>query len=575
MLGAAGIGAAPLVVQPRHQMLDTTSPQALRGCRMPVWLLNERTIATPTSGQDVLQVVLVLVAIVIVMHRRAGPAFALAAVLAAVAAYLLDGRLYLPLAILLAGVLTRPQAHGRRYGWSRVGGEFAVVGLGFVLYELGRAISEGSAETAQANAGRLLDLQRAMHLPSEASLQQLILPYAWLVALFNFIYSYMFLFVVIAVLFWLFLNNPLTYRLYRDALGWSAMATVAISAAVPVAPPRLVARSGLVDTHVLVGAQHGFINQYAALPSLHVGWSVLAGAMLMRATGDARVRLLGLVPGLVIGATVVVTGNHYWIDGVAGAAICLTPLALVRAPGRTPRPPLRLPAGLRSAWHALLETLRLRRAVRLAVLALGGLLGYLLIGQLVAPGFTDHWGYHTAQLCFYLTVALVGEACFRREGGLFGAPTLAVVVAATGADVLGTTDDLYATYVAYDKIVHFFGTAAITAVVLDLLLACAARGRIQRPPDRLVPLGVLLGITAGIAWEVYEFIGDTVFDSARFGGRVDTSYDLLFDTLGALLMGTIAALRIWPLGWRTVLPEERLIKEYPRVEAPAPEPRGD
>jgi hypothetical protein len=218
-----------------------------------------------------------------------------------------------------------------------------------------------------------------------------------------------------------------------------------------------------------------------------------------------------------------------------------------------------------------METFQSRRAVRLAVLALSGILAYLLVGQIVAPGFTDHWGYFPPQISFYLAAIIVGETMFRREGGLFGALTLTAVVAAVAADVFGTSDDLYATYAAYDKIVHFLGTAAFTAVMIDILVGLAARGRIDRPLRQLLTLGVVLGIGAGIAWEIYEFLGDNVFNSARTGGRIDTSYDILFDTLGALLMGLIAALRIWPVAWRAALPEARLVDPHAYLDTGSPD----
>ena len=205
------------------------------------------------------------------------------------------------------------------------------------------------------------------------------------------------------------------------------------------------------------------------------------------------------------------------------------------------------------------EALRQRSAVRRAILALTGILGFLLVGQVISPGFTHYWGYHVPQVTFYLSVALIGETLCRRAGGLFGAPTLAVVVAVAAADVFGTSADLYSGNDYYDKIVHLLGTAALTAVVLDILLARAALRGSTGSPGHLVVLGVILGIAAGLAWELYEHLGDALFHSDRTLGRVDTAYDILFDVFGALLMGSIVSLRVWPIAWRTPLPERRLI----------------
>jgi hypothetical protein len=459
-------------------------------------------LASPAMAGDLLILIALLAAIAFVMRRRAGLVCAALTTLAGLAAYVLDQRLYLPLAILLVGVLSRPPDQPRvNRGWAEVGGAFALAGCGFVLYERGRTLSQGAPATPFGNAERLVAVDQAMRLPSEASVRHLFVVHGWLVSAFSFIYSSFFLFTVIAVCAWLLLTNLPLARLYRGARIWSA-------------PP----------------------------------------------AGERRGWLLGAVPALAIALVVIASGNRSWLGGVAGAAICLTPLVLTRNPTVATR-------WLEQVWRAMVEVLQQRRAVRNAMLALSCLLGCLLIGQLVAPGFTEYWGYHVAQLIFYISVALVGESMFRRAGGLFGAPTLAFIVAAATFDVFGTTQDFYSTLVVYDKIVHFLGTATFTAVVLDILLACSARRGRTGAPGRLILLGVILGITAGIGWELYEYIGDTVFDSGRVQSRLDTGYDLLFDAFGALLMGTIASLRIWPIAWRAALPERRLAEAHSLIEA--------
>lgn len=230
-----------------------------------------------------------------------------------------------------------------------------------------------------------------------------------------------------------------------------------------------------------------------------------------------------------------------------------------------------LVVGVAAVW----ETLARRRALRATIFSLVTLLIYLALGRVLFPGFTDYWGYHIAQLSFYITVALVGEVMYRHEGGLFGAPTLAFAVAVAYADVIGTVADYYSTIMFYDKVVHFLGSAAFTAVVLDIMLARNARKGAPEPASRLIVLGVVLGITAGITWEFYEYIGDVIFNSGRVQSQADTRHDIIFDIFGALLMGTIAALRIWPIEWRMGLPQQHLADAPVPIEHNSPDTRSN
>jgi hypothetical protein len=355
-----------------------------------------------------------------------------------------------------------------------------------------------------------------------------------MVSVFNLVYSNLFLAFIVGALVWLYLCDMENFRLFRTALGISAALTIAISAAFPVAPPRLYAPSGLIDTHLAMGLRHGFLNQYAAVPSLHVGWSVLAAVMVARSTSGRWGRLIGTLSATTIILAVVVTGNHYWLDGVVGAAICLGPLYLLTRPT------------VRAAARATAETLVASERARFSALALGGMLLVLLIGQLVDPGFTDHWGYLTPQVAATLVVAVGGEAMFRREGGLFTWQTHLVVAMATAADLLGTAGHMYDRHASYDKIVHFWGTAATTAVVLDLLNLLARHGRLSWTPSTVIVIAMLAGIWLGAAWEIYEYVGDHVFNSTRTGGFWDTTYDLIFDAMGAVVIACSAAWQYSP-----------------------------
>jgi hypothetical protein len=518
-------------------------------------LIGARQLHTPTSWLELFVLAGVLAGTFAVMRRVASAPYAALICAIGLLCYTLDAQLFIPTAILLAGLLTltrRPPMAAERSAGALLG-EIGIVGSGFLLYELGRVVSEGSLDHALRNAGRLVAVQRALPIPRESALQAVVLHSDLVVEAFNLVYSFLFLSYIAGVLIWLYLNDEAHYRLLRNMLGLSALLTVIVSAVFPVAPPRLYPASGLVDTHVLMGRTHGFVNEYAAVPSLHVGWTVLAGYIIARSSGTWRGRLAGLLPAALISITVVVTGNHYWLDGVAGIVICLGPALVAvhrqRATPRTiPRPAFVGRAGvtLVRAGRATAETLVQVDRARSSAIALGGMLCFLLIGQLVAPGFTDHWWYLTPQVAITLALAVSGEVVFRRRGGLFSWQTHLAVVAATMADLLGTAGDMYANHASYDKIMHFIGTAAVTAVAVDILCALEQHGRLRWQPTTIVAAAIAVGVVLGGAWEVYEYVGDNVFNSTRTGGFWDTTYDLIFDTLGALLIGAAFTWWRWP-----------------------------
>lgn len=116
----------------------------------------------------------------------------------------------------------------------------------------------------------------------------------------------------------------------------------------PTCPPRLLhSAQGFVDTMAHYSAWGwwggeasaprglgGMTNQYAAMPSLHVGWSLWCGVILWRLGGGSRlVRTAAVAYPLITTIVVMGTANHYFLDAVAGAAVMgagllLTPVVL-------------------------------------------------------------------------------------------------------------------------------------------------------------------------------------------------------------------------------------------------------
>lgn len=461
-------------------------------------------------------------------------AIALLVTASGLAGFIQTGHPSISMAVALAGLLLLRHRPIDPRGASAFARQLATVMAGFLAYEVARFQVVSEPQPAMRNATRVVDFERALGTFVEPDFQSLLTRADWLTHSFNAFYSHGFLAVVAGTIVWLYFASPERYRLYRNALGLSTIFALALIMAFPTAPPRLMPELGIDDTVVSLGREHAFANEYAAIPSLHVGWLSLTGYILALPYRGRRFWAIALLPGIAMQTTVIVTGNHYWVDGVIGTIIAVLPALALRHWNL-----LRATPGHTRAW---LEAHRPgpagARRVRFTVLSLGGLFLYLGVAQLLDPGFTDFWGYLFFQVGASIVLLLAGEFVFSRQGGL-SALTHGIAIVCSYADVLGTDGNLYARIDEYDKLTHFMGTAAITAAAYDVLHALATRRGSTRPAVERLYLAVAIGIAVGIAWEVYEYLGDRVFHTTRTQGRWDTFNDLVSDSLGAFTLGML------------------------------------
>jgi hypothetical protein len=208
-----------------------------------------------------------------------------------------------------------------------------------------RSVTEGDRDTAVANAERVVALERFVGLDVEPALQAAALNVDALVVLANWVYVFGHWPVLIGVLGWLATRHPLRFLELRNAMLLSGAVGMLVFAVLPVAPPRLMDAGELavmVDT-VLEHSQAyrvlqppAFTNQYAAVPSLHVGWDLLAGIAIATTAQRRWVRGLGALLPVLMVLAVIVTANHFVLDAVAGATLAGASLAAVRHLARRP-----------------------------------------------------------------------------------------------------------------------------------------------------------------------------------------------------------------------------------------------
>ena len=229
---------------------------------------------------------------------------------------------------------TAPRAaayRGRLRWWT----ELPLIAVVYALYSGARLVVRGDVDDAVGHGADILHLEQLLHLDPEGFFNRLFTHHAFLGVPADFAYASLHYVVTPGVLVWLWHRRPTHYRTARAWLMISTLIGLVGFTAMPTAPPRLIGGGhGFMDTMAQYGsygwwgtdasAPRGMghlTNQYAAMPSLHFGWSLWCGIMLFRFGRHWIVRALGVIYPLATALVVMGTANHYLLDVLAGGAV--------------------------------------------------------------------------------------------------------------------------------------------------------------------------------------------------------------------------------------------------------------
>ncbi|MEV0980699.1 phosphatase PAP2 family protein [Streptomyces sp. NPDC049915] len=223
--------------------------------------------------------------------------------------------------------------------------ELPLVLLVYGCYSAGRLLARGDVSDAVDHGLALLRVEKFLHLNAEHPLNRLFTGNPWLGVPADFWYASLHYLVTPALLVWMFRAHAAHYRAARTWLLTSTFLGLIGFTLMPTCPPRLLAAGyGFVDTMAHYSSygwwggeasaprgMGGMTNQYAAMPSLHVGWALWCGVMLWRYGRGPAARVLAVV--YPVGTTLVVMGtaNHYLLDAVAGVVVMAVGLLLAPA----------------------------------------------------------------------------------------------------------------------------------------------------------------------------------------------------------------------------------------------------
>ncbi|HET9379784.1 MAG TPA: phosphatase PAP2 family protein [Streptomyces sp.] len=213
--------------------------------------------------------------------------------------------------------------------------ELPLILLVYACYTAGRLLARGDVSTAVDHGLAILRVEKALFLNAEHPLNRLFTREPWLGVPADFWYASLHYVVTPVLLVWLFRSHRAHYRAARTWLMTSTFIGLIGFTTLPTCPPRLLsAGHGFVDTMAQYSSygwwggeasaprgMGGMTNQYAAMPSLHVGWSLWCGVILWRHGRTPAVRAFAVAYPLLTTIVVMGTANHYFLDAVAGAAV--------------------------------------------------------------------------------------------------------------------------------------------------------------------------------------------------------------------------------------------------------------
>jgi hypothetical protein len=236
-----------------------------------------------------------------------------------------------------AAVIRAGRRAGRSARWALWGGVAWESALLFALYGLWQfagSFTVMGTSGAQPRARWLWDAERVLHLPSETAVQRLVLPHPLLVQACNLYYDVLHFPLLGASLIWLYARHRADYPRIRTTVALFTGISLLIQL-IPVAPPRLLASTGMVDTAVQYGQSvyawsGGFdADEFSAMPSVHVGWALIV-AIAVITVSRSRWRWLAAAYPVLTLLVVVVTANHFWLDGIAAGLLVVLVMVMQR-----------------------------------------------------------------------------------------------------------------------------------------------------------------------------------------------------------------------------------------------------
>ncbi|MFF3210735.1 phosphatase PAP2 family protein [Streptomyces sp. NPDC002886] len=234
----------------------------------------------------------------------------------------------------------------------RIWFEVLLIAVSYWTYSLIRNAVPEQKAAALANADWIWKVEQTLGIAVEERVNHAVNSVTWLVVSMNYYYATLHFVMTIGVLVWIYRFHPGRYAATRLVLFATTGVALVGYYFYPLAPPRLMNGQNFIDT-VLVHHTWGSMasgnlkhmsNQYAAMPSMHIGWSLWCGLTIFAVASAPWARILGLLYPTATLVVIVSTANHFWLDALGGMLCLAFGYAVSRAwygslPHRLPRRP--------------------------------------------------------------------------------------------------------------------------------------------------------------------------------------------------------------------------------------------
>jgi PAP2 superfamily len=216
------------------------------------------------------------------------------------------------------------------HGYGDAARQLGLFVIAELTYEAVRGLADGARDQALVNGQNVISLEKSLHTFFEPNLQQVFIDHRWIIDFANYMYMNSHFVVTTAFLVWLYLFRNQNFYFVRNMFMVAMALAVVGYALVPTMPPRLFPQEGFVDTitdYAQVNHDSAlvklFINPYAAIPSMHVAFSTMIGVTGVLISRHKITKFVWAAYPVLVFWVVVVTANHFWIDGAAGLLVAV------------------------------------------------------------------------------------------------------------------------------------------------------------------------------------------------------------------------------------------------------------
>ena len=203
--------------------------------------------------------------------------------------------------------------------------EFALVSFLYMLWRLARQLPLLHEDGAIERGEWIYDFQKAIHLPSELTMEQWLVKHHWLAELTVNYYATVHVPGLLCFLVWLWVRHRDQYPRWRNALAITTGFCLFIRF-VRVSPPRLTpgpvpcARTAQLRHGIEGRSGTGPSHQIAAMPSIHIAWATIVAFGIWHCA-DSKWRIIGPIHLVFTFWAVMATANHWWLDGLVAVAL--------------------------------------------------------------------------------------------------------------------------------------------------------------------------------------------------------------------------------------------------------------